>query len=334
MHGSRTGSRPRPLWVMLFFVVALSASGDIRPGVGAAECPPRQPRADSPSLPGAPSGALAALPLQRPSDCFNAPTAYIGRTLQVNPGVGRPVRSIPVVHEHGNVRVSYGRVADGVGAGELTDYLAAEAKESRGGPMKPFRLTLTVRVVEGATPEMIDQTVRAVQLINAALRPEWRLGFDESPVPRQFADSLGVVRCERLICDTVKIPAGDIIVQFAPAEVWSKKEVGEGEPRPSGWAEYNWSVRSLGSRTLSNWAGRIWVDPARATGPERLLRQAKSWKGGCHELKPFVAIQRVRHPPGKGAASQPEASLAWRAATPVVKRRQRVTKRRRKPRNR
>ena len=37
----------------------------------------------------------------------------------------------------------------------------------------------------------------------------------------------------------------------------------------------------------------------------------------CIELKPLVAIQRVRLPPGKGAARQPEASLAWRAATPV-----------------
>ena len=68
--------------------------------------------------------------------------------------------------------------------------------------------------------------------------------------------------------------------------------------------------------------------------PEYLLRQAKLWKGECHELKPFVAIQRVRLPPGKGAARQPEASLAWRAATRVVKRRQQVTKRRGKPRNR
>ncbi len=66
----------------------------------------------------------------------------------------------------------------------------------------------------------------------------------------------------------------------------------------------------------------------------RLLRQAKPWRGGCHDLKPLVATQRVRLPPGKGEAGQPEASLAWRAATPVVKRRQQVMKRRGKPRNR
>src|SRR5215469_3623465 len=28
-------------------------------------------------------------------------------------------------------------------------------------------------------------------------------------------------------------------------------------------------------------------------------------------LKPFEVTQRVRHPPGRGAARQPEASLAW-----------------------
>ena len=44
------------------------------------------------------------------------------------------------------------------------------------------------------------------------------------------------------------------------------------------------------------------------------------------ELKPFEAFQRVRPPPGKGAARQPEASLAWAAVTPLVKRRQRMPK--------
>src|SRR6476660_7234834 len=46
---------------------------------------------------------------------------------------------------------------------------------------------------------------------------------------------------------------------------------------------------------------------------------------GCN-LKPFAAIQRVRPPPGRGAARQPEASLAWETATSLVKRRQRMLK--------
>ena len=82
--------------------------------------------------------------------------------------------------------------------------------------------------------------------------------------------------------------------------------------------------------------GRFLLSLTRTGTTERLLRQGKPWRGECYELKlkPLVAIQRVRLPPGKGAARQPEASLAWRAATCVVKRRQQVMKRRRKPRNR
>ena len=81
------------------------------------------------------------------------------------------------------------------------------------------------------------------------------------------------------------------------------------------------------------WTGTRCI-PLHPPSDERLLRQGKLWRGGCHELKPLVAVQRVRLPPGKGAARQPGASLAWRAATPVVKRRQQVMKRRGKPRNR
>ena len=46
---------------------------------------------------------------------------------------------------------------------------------------------------------------------------------------------------------------------------------------------------------------------------------------GCSR-KPFIVTQRVRHPPGRGAARQPEASLARVSATALVKRRQRSLK--------
>ena len=49
--------------------------------------------------------------------------------------------------------------------------------------------------------------------------------------------------------------------------------------------------------------------------------------------KPFNAIQGVQLAPGKGAARQPEASLAWAAATLVVKRRRQVLKPCGKPRD-
>lgn len=65
----------------------------------------------------------------------------------------------------------------------------------------------------------------------------------------------------------------------------------------------------------------------RAAWRKQPLRQEKSWKGEwkCN-LKPFEAILRVRPPPGRGAARQPEASRAWAMATSLVKRRQRMLK--------
>jgi hypothetical protein len=54
-------------------------------------------------------------------------------------------------------------------------------------------------------------------------------------------------------------------------------------------------------------------------------RRSPGKEDGCN-LKPFEAIQRVRLPPGRGAARQPEASLAREAATSLAKRRQRKLK--------
>src|ERR1700736_1748947 len=68
-------------------------------------------------------------------------------------------------------------------------------------------------------------------------------------------------------------------------------------------------------------------DRRRAAWRRPPWRQEKSWKGEWRcNLKPFEAIQRVRPPPGRGAARQPEASLAWETATSLVKRRQRMLK--------
>lgn len=55
------------------------------------------------------------------------------------------------------------------------------------------------------------------------------------------------------------------------------------------------------------------------------VRVSPGKEDGC-DLKPFKATQRVRRPPGKGGARQPEASLARAAATAFVKRRQRALK--------
>ena len=215
------------------------------------------------------AGTLPRLPLQRPADSVNAPLAYLGRSLHLNPGVAPAPGSVPVVRDHGGVRVAYGRVVDGVQPDELTHYLYVEA-ETTPVPLRPFRLKRTVRVVEGATVEMMDQTVRAVQLINAALPREWRLRFDDTPVSMEFIESLEV-SCKGFVCETPDVPLGDILVQFAPAEIWLGPERAKEKPHVSGQAIVNGNIRNLGTRSLSSWAGRVWVDPVRATGEKRLF---------------------------------------------------------------
>src|SRR5271165_6033787 len=85
--------------------------------------------------------------------------------------------------------------------------------------------------------------------------------------------------------------------------------------------------RGVCSRRLSVLLPANGSQSVRSTGLNLPLRQEKSWKGEWkRNLKPFEAIQRVRPPPGRGAARQPEARLAWETATSLVKRRQQMLK--------
>ncbi len=235
--------------------------------------------ADRPGAPGAnreleavervSGGNLPRLPPQRPADSVHAPLAYLGRSLHVNPGVAPLADAVPIVRDHEGVRVAYGRVIDGVHRDELARSLDVEV-ETTPGPLKAFRLKRTVRVVEGATVAMMDQTVRAVQLINAALPREGRFRFDDAPVPMEFVERLEAF-CKGFVCERPGVPLGHVWVQFAPAEVWLGPEKAKEKPHVSGQTVLNGSIRNLDAGSLSSWAGRVWVDPVRATGETRLL---------------------------------------------------------------
>src|SRR6266446_3669252 len=80
------------------------------------------------------------------------------------------------------------------------------------------------------------------------------------------------------------------------------------------WAQQGERVRRIG--VLMNVAADDPEGQARLTafvqGLQQLVASGETGKedGRENELKPFVAVQGVRLPPGKGAARQPEASLA------------------------
>ena len=115
----------------------------------------------------------------------------------------------------------------------------------------------TVRVAEGTPAALIDETVRVVQAINAALPREWQLRFGPDPIPGGS-----------LVPDI-----GEILVTFAPQAHWPAEaippeggEIGLAEPRyailPTGDPEVPFGFEIV--------AGRIWVDPAQTEGLERL----------------------------------------------------------------
>ena len=75
-----------------------------------------------------------------------------------------------------------------------------------------FRFAATppiVRIAEGTSPELLDETVRVVQAINAALPREWQLRFGPQPPPAKAHGPLD----------------REILVTFAPQEDWPAEAV-------------------------------------------------------------------------------------------------------------
>ena len=126
------------------------------------------------------------LPLQTPLQAHQAPIVPLQTTIHVGADVAAPADALQQAGLHGATRVSYGSVQDGIGAAEVIAYLQADAAsfldeqdqdddpasmvEFPGGLFLRFgAVPPTVRLADGTPPALIDETVRAVQAINAAL---------------------------------------------------------------------------------------------------------------------------------------------------------------------
>lgn len=219
-----------------------------------------------------PVGERPGLPLQAALDAHQAPVVVLDGTLHVGADVAAPSGSLPAVTSHGDASVSHGTVRDGVGAAELIAYLQADAvsygamdgADGSDVQLIPEGLVFrfaeappTVRVADGTPAALIDETVRVVQAINAALPREWQLQFSPDPMP---GGSL--------------VPEdGEILVTFAPQAKWPAEaippgdgDIGLAEPRyailPTGDPEVPFGIEIV--------AGRVWVDPAQTEGLERL----------------------------------------------------------------
>ena len=208
------------------------------------------------------------LPLQTPLQAGQAPVVALGDTIHVGADVAPPADALTEAALHGDARVAHGSVQNGVGATELIAYLEADSSLPPTGeedttpadtileiPLLRFSIDPpTVRVADGTPPELVDETVRAVQAINAALPQDWQLGF--SPDPAAAGD--------------LEPADGEILITFAPQENWltdavppDGEDIGLAEPVfPTGDPAVPVRFEYIG--------GRVWVDHTRTAGRERL----------------------------------------------------------------
>ena len=226
-----------------------------------------------------------------PAPAANAPPCAPGpdRALRRSHACGRGCRRTPPtgwqpVARHGETRVSRGSIRDGVGAAELTAYLQADAAsylglgEADGTDVQllpdglVFRFAAippTVRVAESTPPELVDETVRVVQAINAALPAAWQIGFDPEPTPGGATDPVD----------------GEILVTFARQADWppeaappGEQDVGLADPRsaivPTGDPAVTMEARhrrraDLGRPWANRGAGEAGRHRARTHSPAR-----------------------------------------------------------------
>ena len=125
------------------------------------------------------------LPLQIPRIAHQAPRVDLRGRVRIGADVAPPTGLLTPGPDHGETRVAYGMVRDGVGAQELTAYLQADAaalqdagEDTTDVQLLPDGLILrfgmtppTIRLAAGTSPAFIDETLRVVQAINRRTAP-------------------------------------------------------------------------------------------------------------------------------------------------------------------
>ncbi len=212
------------------------------------------------------------LPPQSPVHARQAPIVDLDGSLHIGADVAPTAEALPNIAMHGDAGISHGMSRDGVAAAEILAYLEADAltyggadeAETPDASVFPDGLVIrfaalppTVRVAEGTPVALIDETVRVVQAINAALPQGWQLGFDSEPLP----------------AGTTALTDGEILVTFARQADWlaeaaspTEEDIGLAEPQYeitlTGDPEIPWGIEIV--------AGRVWVDSTLTEGRERL----------------------------------------------------------------
>ena len=225
----------------------------------------------------APRVSSPGVPSQEPAHAAQAPVSYLDSLLHVGAAASPRTDALPRTVSHGSASVHHGELPNAVTRAELLAYLHEDARSQvpAGGEtgsddqLFPDGLLLRfaadpplVRVAEGTPPELVDEAVRVVQLLNMALPArDWQIGFGNEPGAPGTADPA----------------SSEIIITFAAQEDWPDElRPPEGPPEggsiglavplfeiyATGDPERPWNLQITG--------GRIWIDPTRTEGDERL----------------------------------------------------------------
>ena len=212
------------------------------------------------------------LPLQQPSHGVQAPVLDLGRILHVGAAVSPPAHALAPTVRHGAASVHHGELPHPVTRAKLVAYLREDAlsyvrDDAEAGPgeqLFPSGLVLrfaaeppVVRIAEGTAPELVDEVVRVVQLLNMALPRGWQIGVSDEPGAAGTTDPGPL----------------EILVAFAAQEDWPH-ELRSPENGDIGLALPRFELHATGDPDrpfhIEITGGRIWIDPTRTDGAERL----------------------------------------------------------------
>lgn len=182
------------------------------------------------------------LPLFDPAGARQAPVIRFGDELRVGTMPPPEQDDLASVTTHSGATVRYGRLRDGLGTAQLSDYLGADSALTPGNLLR-FAEAPVVRYVAGTTAEQINQIVRAVRLLNANLPSDFQLTVDATPV--SAADDTAGDNHDTLAED-------QILVEFDRREDWEIQY--RGNPT-GGTTTWNFSGRIV--------TARVWVDDTR-----------------------------------------------------------------------
>ena len=214
----------------------------------------------------------SVVPMQEPAHAAQAPILALDGIQHVGAAAAPPTDALPPAINHGAVSVHHGELPNPVTRAQLVAYLhddalayvRADAEAGYDEQLFPDGLLLRfaadpplVRVADGTPAELVDEAVRVVQILNMALPRDWQIGFGDEPGTAGTTDP----------------DPSEIIIAFAAQENWPA-ELRPPEGEDIGLALPSYELYATGDPdrpfNLQITGGRIWIDPMRTEGDERL----------------------------------------------------------------